>query len=109
MKVRRVVPRQIAERDIEDAVDYYFGEGGFALSLQFIDSLQSAIEQVAANPESGSPRYAAELDLPNLRHWPLKKFPYLIFYMVNADVIDVWRVLHSKRHLPETLQNFSAD
>ena len=104
MTLCRIVPRQGAEQDIAEAVDYYFGEGGVELSLQFIESLEAAFGQLAAHPESGSPRYATELDLPGLRHWPLNKFPYLIFYVLNADVVDVWRLLHGKRDIPETMR-----
>lgn len=100
----RIVLRRKAEQDIAEAVDHYFGEGGAELVLQFIDSLQSAFDQLTRHPESGSPRYATELDLPGLRHWRLKRFPYLIFYVVHADVVDVWRVLHGKRDIPETMQ-----
>jgi toxin ParE1/3/4 len=104
MTARRVIPRQAAEQDIADAVDHYFGEGGAELSLKFIDALEKAFDQLAVHPESGSPRYAMELDLPDLRHWSLRQFPYLIFYVVTQDAIDVWRVLHGKRDIPETLQ-----
>ena len=105
MTLRRIVPRQKAEQDIDEAIDHCFGEGGADLSLQFVDALEAALGHLAAHAESGSPRYAAELDLPGLRHWPLKKFPYLIFYVVNPGVVDVWRVLHGKRDIPETMQD----
>ena len=32
--------------------------------------------------------------------WPLRKYPYLVFYVEQADHIDVWRVLHMKRDIP---------
>ena len=101
---RRVVPRHVAEQDIEEAVDHYFGEGGAALALQFIDSLEAALDHLAAHAESGSPRYATELDLSGLCHWPVAKFPYLIFYVIDGDVVDVWRVLHGKRDIPQFMQ-----
>jgi toxin ParE1/3/4 len=27
------------------------------------------------------------------------RFPYLIFYLVGADHVDVWRVLHAERDI----------
>lgn len=104
MTIRKVIPRQIAERDVDDAIDHYFGEGGVDLALRFIDELDAAFRHLAAHAESGSPRYATELDLPGLRSWPLQHFPYLVFYVVNDEFVDVWRVLHGKRDLPETMQ-----
>jgi toxin ParE1/3/4 len=107
MTARTVVPRQKAEQDIDDAIDYYYGEGGANLALAFIDALEVAFQYLAAHAESGSPRYAIELDLPGLRYWPLKKFPYLIFYVETEIRVDVWRVLHGKRHIPPTMQGTS--
>lgn len=103
MTVRRIVPRQKAEQDIDDAIDHYFGEGA-ELALRFIDALESAFRHLADHAESGSPRYAVELDLPGLRCWPLKQFPYLIFYIETDAVVDVWRILHGKRDVPSTMQ-----
>ena len=50
-------------------------------------------------------QYAHELNLPGLRFWPLKRFPYLVFYVEHASHIDVWRVLHGKRDIPVWLQD----
>jgi toxin ParE1/3/4 len=74
------------------------------LALSFIDALESAFRHLPVHAESGSPRYASELDLPGLRYWPLKQFPYLIFYNETDGVVDIWRTLHGKRDVPSTLQ-----
>lgn len=104
MTIRKVVPRERAERDIDDAVDFCFGEGGADLALRFIDELETALQRLAAHPDSGSPRYSTELDLPHLRYWPMHRFPYLIFYALASDTVDVWRVLHAKRDIPDSMQ-----
>lgn len=104
MTVRKVIPRQTAERDIEDAISHYFGEGGADLAMRFIDELETAFRHLSNHAESGSPRYASELDLPGLRNWSLRQFPYLIFYVIDDDIVDVWRVLHGRRDIPETMQ-----
>ena len=104
MTIRKVVPRQKAEQDVDDAIDFYFGEGGADLALRFIDELEAAVAYISAHPDSGSPRYAAELDIPHLRHWSMQRFPYLIFYVLNGDAVDVWRVLHGKRDIAESMQ-----
>ncbi len=58
---------------------------------------------IARHPGTGSLRYAHELDLAGLRFWPLRRYPYLVFYFPQPDHIDVWRVLHGARDLPAWL------
>lgn len=38
---------------------------------------------VGRYPASGSPRYAVELGLPDLRCWRIKHYPYLVFYVAS--------------------------
>jgi toxin ParE1/3/4 len=58
---------------------------------------------MSRHPATGSLRYAHELDLPELRFWPLKRFPYLVFYVDHANHVDVWRILHGERDIPAWL------
>lgn len=100
MSVKPVIPRALASRDVDQAIDHYLDEGGERVGLGFIDALERAYRHIARHPASGAPRYAQELDLPGLRAWPLKRYPYLVFYVERDDHIDVWRVFHSQRDLP---------
>jgi len=102
---KRIARRARAERDIDEAAAHYRAEGGSDLELRFIDALEAAIRQMAAHPALGSPRYAAELKSPDLRFWPVKRFPYLIFYVDRADHVDVWRVLHGARDIAAWLHD----
>lgn len=104
MKAKPVVLREVAARDVDEALAHYIEEGGDALALDFIDAIEAALRHICAHPASGSPRYGIELDLPDLRFWPLKRFPYLIFYVEREDSVDVWRVLHGQRDIPAWLQ-----
>ncbi len=104
MKRKLVVPRQHALRDVEEALAYYLDEGAEAAALGFIDALERAYQHLGRHPATGSPRYAHELNLPDLRVWPLSKYPHLVFYMERPDHIDVWRVLHGQRDIPARMQ-----
>ena len=104
MKVRPVVPREQAHRDVEDAVAYYLAQDAESAALGFVDALEKAYGHIGRHPASGSPRYAHELNLPGLRSWTLTRFPYLVFYVERADHIDVWRVLHGQRDIPAWMQ-----
>lgn len=50
-------------------------------------------------------KYAIDLDLAGLRSWQVRDFPFLIFYTVHAEYLDVWRVLHAQRDIPASLQD----
>lgn len=100
MKAKPVVPREVANRDVDEAVGYYLSEGSAQAALGFIDAAEEAFAHIARHSGTGSPRYAQELDLPGLRAWRLKRHPHLVFYVERVDHIDVWRVLHGERDIP---------
>ena len=105
MRARPVIPREQANRDIDETLGYYLNEGADAAALDFIDALEQAYAHIARHPATGSMQYAHELNLPGLRIWPMKRFPYLVFYVEHESHIDVWRVLHGKRDIPNWLQD----
>ena len=104
MKAKAVVPREQANRDVDDAITYDLREGAESAALDFIDELETAYAHISRNPGTGSARYAHELSLPGLRFWPLTRFPHLVFYFEQPDCIDVWRVLHGQRDIPAWMQ-----
>ena len=104
MKIKPVVPRQEANRDIDEAISYYVRENAEQAALGFIDSLEQAYAHIGRHPATGSPRYSHELNLPGLRSWPLARYPHIVFYVERSDHIDVWRVLHGQRDIPAWLQ-----
>jgi toxin ParE1/3/4 len=99
-----VIPRELARQDVEAAVDYYLGTAASGIATGFIDALQAVYQAIAARPAAGSPRYAHELSLPGLRGRRLRRYPYLVFYIGRDDYIDVWRVLHAQRDIPNWMQ-----
>jgi toxin ParE1/3/4 len=99
-----VVPRALANRDVDDAIACYLGEGAEQAACGFIDALEQAYAHIGRHPATGSPRYAHELNLPGLRLWPLAHYPYLVFYVEHPERIDVWRVLHGQRDIPVWMQ-----
>lgn len=105
MNIKTVIPRELASRDVDKALEYYLDEGGLQVALGFIDALEQAYAHIARHPSTGSPRYAHELDIPDLRFWPLMRYPYLVFYIERINCIDVWRVLHGQRDIPAWMQS----
>ena len=103
MSGKRVVLRERADRDAEEAVDHYLREAGEKIALGFVDALERACAHIAHHPAAGSSRHAHELNLPGVKAWPLKRYPYLLFYVERDDHVDVWRVLHAERDVPAWL------
>jgi toxin ParE1/3/4 len=104
LTTKPVVPRAQASADAESAVDYYLGEGAADAALGFIDALEQAYAYLSRNAATGSPRYGHELGLAGLRAWPLTAYPFLVFYLERDDHVDVWRVLHTRRDIPQRMQ-----
>ncbi len=99
MAARRVVLREAARGDLEQATDWLLAEAGRDTALAFVDAAQAAMRRMAERPGTGSPRWAHELNLPGLRSMRVKGHDWLIFYMTYDDRIDVWRVLHGARDI----------
>jgi toxin ParE1/3/4 len=79
VKVKVLTPRAQANRDVEEALAYYLDTASEAVALGFVDSLERAYAHISRHPAAGSPRYAHELNLPNLRCWQLKDYPHVVF------------------------------
>ncbi|ERO60855.1 type II toxin-antitoxin system RelE/ParE family toxin [Pseudomonas piscis] len=103
MKAKPVIPRAFASQDVEGAINYYLDQQAEQAALGFIDALEKSYVHIGRHPASGMSRYAHELDLPGVLCWPLKRYPYLVFYVERDDHIDVWRILQGMRDFPEWL------
>lgn len=104
MKAKPVIPRALAMRDVDDAVEYDLSERAAPAARGFIDALEQAYSHISRSPATGSPRYAFELNLFGLRSWALTGYPHLVFYLEREDQIDVWRVLHGTRDIPALMR-----
>lgn len=103
MPVRSVRLRERAVSDIEQAVDYHLAEADIEVALRLVDAIERAIGQISRSPQAGSLRFSYELEIPGLRVRPLTRFPYLVFYVVRDDVVDVLRILHTRRDIPSAM------
>lgn len=105
MKTKPVVPRAQANLDVDAVIDFYLQENALGAANGFIDALEQAYTHIGRHASTGSPRFGHELDLPGLRAWPLSRYPFLVFYLERKDHIDVWRVLHTRRDIPERMRD----
>ena len=103
MSVRRVVTTASADDDIVGAIDYYVISGPDEAASGFIDALEDAKDLIAEFPSIGSSRFALETEIPERRDVAVKRFPFVIFYTDDADVVRIHRVLHTSRDIPTGL------
>ena len=105
--MKPVVRRAKVDDDIRQAISYY-REHAPEVTGKFIDAIEEVFRHIDRHPGMGSPRYAHELDLPGLQFWVCHRFPYLVFYVERPEVVEVWRVLHGSRDIPQSLQQEST-
>ena len=72
MSPKPVIPRQRAERDVDEALGNYLRDANSSVALGFVDDLQATYRLTAEHPASGSLRYAYELQMADLRSLRLK-------------------------------------
>jgi toxin ParE1/3/4 len=94
---KEFVPRSFAVQDEEEIIRFYERNSSQHIALNFINALEDALFQLGRYPRMGSARPDYELDLREIRSWTLKKFPHLIYYEIQSDHIELWRILHPKR------------
>ena len=103
LKAKPVVARELAHHDIDEIIACYLAESAVPAALGFIDALDAAYAHLGRYPATRSLQYAQALNLPGLRFWPLTRYPYLMLYLERPDHIDVWRVLHGIRDIPQRM------
>lgn len=101
--MKPAIRSQLAAQDIGQALDYYLAVAP-ATALKFVAALERASTHIETHPSSGSPRYAHELGIPQLRFWKLRGFPYALFYVEHDDHLDVIRCPHLQRDIPASLR-----
>lgn len=104
MKTKPVVTRYQADEDIDGAFEYYLANAGSDVAIAFMDEYERAALHLSKHPLSGSPLLGYTLAISDLRQWPLRRFPYLIFYFDMEHAVEIWRVLHSRVDIPAWLR-----
>jgi len=87
---RQLVFRSQAEREIEEAADWY-EEKRTGLGAEFLRTLESCLVSVERNPFQ-YPRVYGEV-----RRAPLRRFPYGLIYRVYEAEVVVVACMHARR------------
>jgi toxin ParE1/3/4 len=98
-----LIVRAKAVRDLEITSEFYREEAGLRVARSFLVAVRDTFKHLAERPSAGSPRYAHELKIRDLKSWRLKTFPFLVFYVEQDGGIEVLRVLHAQRDIAATM------
>jgi plasmid stabilization system protein ParE len=84
---------------------WYFGEGGETLAVRFAKALDETLDRLLMEPTLGHKRRFKHPMLQGLRSIPLQKpfDNFLLFYRLDAAVIEVWRLMHGAQDLGNRL------
>jgi len=103
---RRVERRARARLDVLEQAIYLGEEASEEVALRFIDAVDAAFRRLADTPEIGRLREFRSARLAALRSWPVPGFEkHLIFYRVDAELVEVVRVVHGARDLALALED----
>ncbi|MCW6050985.1 type II toxin-antitoxin system RelE/ParE family toxin [Lyngbya sp. CCAP 1446/10] len=100
---RRIVIRPMASFDIDEQFAY-IATNNFDAALRFFDAARQTFSQLAQMPAIGSLYSIENPRLVGLRKWAVRGFDkHLIFYVERDEYIEIVRLLHAARDLPEIL------
>ena len=83
--------RSAAREELEAAFRWYEARA-VGLGHVFLGTVRVAFESLRRTPELGS------IVLDDIRHLPLARFPYVIYYVIERDGLAVLAVIHGRRH-----------
>ena len=90
-----------AERDIEECF-VYIGEDNLDIAVHFLVAVEDSIEFISKNPFIGKSCEFKDSKIKNIRMMLVKDFHnYQIYYTIHEEIIEVIRLLHGARNLPD--------
>jgi len=93
MKPLRTEPE--ASSELEEAAVWYEGKRK-NLGLEFLESVDSALDFITRFTRAGSPVPHVAEDLP-VRRVPLRRFPFHVVYLETSDAIRILAFAHDRR------------
>jgi len=102
---RRIIITPRADLDI-DKLFTYIAQDNLDAAIRFFDSARMTFAQLARTPGIGSICEVKNSPLQGLRKWAVKGFEkHLIFYSYSDEYMEVLRVLHGVRDIPNILDH----
>jgi plasmid stabilization system protein ParE len=85
--------------DLEEGVAYLAGKASEEIARRWHAEVMSTVARVEQQPDLG--RLRRDLKPAGIRSLVLHRYPrYLLFYVWEADTLEILRVKHGMMHLP---------
>ena len=101
MTVRTNAPHRPAIADVHDIICHDREQAATTVAENFAIEIDEAYARLRQHPNIGSPRPALDLDIDGVKSWALKRFPHQIFYEIQNDHVELWRILHPRRDITQ--------
>jgi plasmid stabilization system protein ParE len=95
---RGFVLRRVAEQEFDDSIAYYENERE-GLGQEFRAAIEQYFQRIAGNPE-----WFPEVRGKVRRAVVLRRFPFVIHFLIEAERIVILSVFHTRRE-PEQLKH----
>jgi toxin ParE1/3/4 len=93
------------KQDFANQFGWYVDNAGPDIARRFQVALDDSLQKIAQQPELGRRRHFKHPQLQGLRSFPVDR-PFnklLLFYRVEVEHIEAWRLMHGARDLPRRL------
>ena len=88
MKLRLTAP---AARDLDEIIGYYVSAAPLQAS-RFADEIERVFARLGEHPRSSQ-----ATDMPSIRRATVNRFPYAVFYTIEASEAIVLHIRHASR------------
>ena len=95
-----VIINPLAEEDLADAISWYNQKAG--LGDNFLAAVNECIERIGAHPQLYAKIFG------EVRRAGVRRFPYGVFYRIDAQQITVVAIYHARRD-PKGWQRRASD
>lgn len=103
----RILP--LADDDV-DEIASFIAKDSAAHALRFYDAINATYQHILETPSRWTIYALAHPRLRDVRKRAVIGFDrYLVFYRIDADMVEVIRVIHGARDIPSLFEDFPTE
>jgi toxin ParE1/3/4 len=86
-----------AELDFEESFEFYFNKSPL-IAKKFIEDIEKSFSKIKENPN------IFPEEIKDIRKYVTEKFPFIIFYRIKEEKIQIIAIFHTSRNPEKWLQ-----